>query len=66
MTQRNKMTLGDKVEVITPGKVGRVIEITELYDENRMPITATPHPYMLFYAKVSEPLLPGDIVRAGD
>ena len=66
MTQRNKMTLGDKVEVITPGKVGRVVEITALYDENKMPITATPHPYMLFYAKVSEPLLPGDIVRAGE
>ena len=66
MTQRNKMTLGDAVEVITPGKVGRVVEITELYDENRMPIASTPHPYMLFYAKVSEPLLPGDIVRAGD
>lgn len=66
MTQRNKMTLGEKVEVITPGKVGRVIEITELYDENRLPITSTPHPYMLFYAKVSEPLCPGDIVRAGD
>ncbi|MBE6536526.1 MAG: U32 family peptidase [Ruminococcaceae bacterium] len=66
MTQRNKMTLGDRVEVITPGRVGRVVEITELYDENRLPITSTPHPYMLFYAKVSEPLCPGDIVRAGD
>jgi len=66
MTQRNKMTLGEKVEVITPGRVGRVIEISALYDENRQPIDSTPHPYMLFYAKVSEPLLPGDILRAGD
>lgn len=66
MTQRNKMSLGDKVEVITPGKVGRKVEISALFDENRLPITSTPHPYMLFYAKVSEPLLPGDIVRAGD
>ena len=66
MTQRNKMTLGDRVEVITPGRVGRVVEITALYDENRFPITSTPHPYMLFYAKVSEPLCAGDIVRAGE
>lgn len=66
MTQRNKMTLGDRVEVITPGRVGRVVEITALYDENRFPITSTPHPYMLFYAKVSEPLCSGDIVRAGE
>ena len=66
MSQRNKMKLGEPTEVITPGKVGRKIEISELYDENHEPIEATSHPYMTFYAKVSEPLLPGDIVRAGE
>jgi putative protease len=66
MSQRNKMKLGEKIEVLTPGRVGRSIEITALYDENHEPIDATPHPYMTFYAKTSEPLLAGDIIRAPD
>ena len=66
MSQRNKMKLGEPIEVITPGKIGRKIEITELYDENHNPIDATSHPYMSFYAKVSEPLTCGDIVRAAN
>lgn len=66
MSQRNKMCLSDSVEVITPGKVGRKIEFSELYDEEHNPIEATSHPYMKFYMKVSEPLSAGDILRAGD
>lgn len=66
MSQRNKMTLGDPLELITPGKVGREICVTALYDENHEPIEATSHPYMSFYMKVDEPLLPGDILRAGE
>ena len=66
MGQRNKMSVGDSAEIITPGKVGRPIRIAELYDESHMPIESTPHPYMSFYMKVDEPLSPGDILRAGD
>ena len=66
MSQRNKMKLGEKIEALTPGRVGRSIEITELYNENHEPVESTPHPYMSFYAKVSEPLCPGDIIRAAD
>ena len=66
MSQRNKMKLGEKIEALTPGRVGRSIEISELYNENHEPVESTPHPYMSFYAKVSEPLCPGDIIRAAD
>ena len=66
MSQRNKMCLGDNVEVITPGKIGRSVVISELYDEYHNPIEGTSHPYMNFYAKVSEPLLAGDIIRAAE
>ena len=66
MSQRNKMKLGDKIEVLTPGRVGRIIEIAELYDADHNPIDATPHPYMSFYAKTSEPLSVGDIIRLQD
>ena len=63
MSQRNKMTLGDEVELLTPGSVGRSIKIEALYDENFEPITATPHPYMSFYMKTDEQIKPGDILR---
>lgn len=63
MSQRNKMTLGEAVELLTPGYVGKRIEISELYDENFEPIGATPHPYMSFYMKADTELKPGDILR---
>ena len=63
-TQRNKMTLGESIELLTPGKVGEVITATEMYDENLEPILASSHPYMKFYLKVDKKILPGDIIRA--
>ncbi len=66
MSQRNKMNIGESAEILTPGKVGRPIEIIELFDENHEPIEATSHPYMKFYMKTCEELLPGDILRAGE
>ena len=66
MSQRNKMTLGDSVEIITPGSVGRSILVEALYNEAHEPIDSTAHPYMKFYMKPSEPICEGDILRAGD
>ena len=66
LTQRNKMKLGDKIERLTPGKVGEEIECVALYDENMNEIDSTPHPYMTFKMRVSTPLLAGDIIRAGE
>jgi putative protease len=66
MSQRNKMTINDKIEVITPGRTGRVIKVSGLFDEAHEPIEATSHPYMTFYMKVSEPLSAGDIIRSAE
>ena len=62
-TQRNKMCVGDDIELLTPGKVGVGFKVTELYDENRNPIEATSHPYMNFYMKMPFEIKPGDIIR---
>lgn len=64
MEQRNKMIVGERVELLTPGKVGEELEFTALYDEGHEPVDATRHPYMRFYMKCDKPLLPGDIIRA--
>ncbi len=63
-TQRNKMCVGDELELLTPGKIGVALVATELYDENHVPIEDTKHPYMKFYMKVPFAVKPGDIIRA--
>ena len=63
-TQRNKMSLGDKIELLTPGKTGVEMTVDALYDENHNPIEDTKHPYMKFYMKVDREIRPGDIIRA--
>ena len=64
LTQRNKMVLGDDIELLTPGCVGVPLNITELYDENMNLIESTPHPYMKFYLRADREIKPGDIIRA--
>lgn len=62
--QRNKMCVGDEIEILTPGKVGIPATVEYLYDENHEPISDTKHPYMRFYMKVPFEIKPGDIIRA--
>lgn len=64
--QRNKLCLGDSVELLSPGKTGRAFTVTELYDEELNPIESTPHPLMKYYMPVPFETLDGDILRAGD
>lgn len=66
LIQRNKMELGCKAELLTPGRVGIPFAVKELYGEDGTPITATPHPLMVFYARLPEEAAGGDILRAGE
>lgn len=61
--QRNKLCVGDKAELISPGKFGRAFEISEMYDENMNAIESAPHPFMKFYIKVPFEVREGDILR---
>lgn len=64
--QRNKLSVGEGVELLTPGKTGVPFTCTALFDEERNPITATPHPYMKYYIPVPFPVKEGDILRGGN
>jgi len=64
LTQRNKMRVGDDIELVSPGKVGRPLTVAPLFDENREPIDATSHPYMKFYMKMPFSVKAGDMLRA--
>jgi putative protease len=61
--QRNKLTDGQTVELLTPGRVGRSFTVSALKDENGDAISATPHPMMRFFMKVPFAVSEGDILR---
>ena len=64
--QRNKVKLGDRAEVISPGKIGEGFTVTELYSDSGEPLEAAPHPGMRFYVRVPFTVRPGDIMRSGE
>ena len=64
MEQRNKMSLGESAEFLTPGSVGAPLEFDKLYDADGVEIDSTKHPYMRFYMHTETKLKEGDIIRA--
>ena len=64
--QRNKLSVGDAAELLSPGQVGRAFAVTELYDREGNPIDAAPHPLMEFFARLPFAAAEGDILRAGE
>ncbi len=64
--QRNKVSIGDSAQIISPRQVGREFTVTELYSEKGEPIGSAPHPAMRFYARVPFAVKVGDIMRSGE
>ncbi len=62
--QKNKLSVGDTVEVISPGKTGVAFTVTAMYDLKGNAIDSCPHPYMEFKIPVPFEIAPGDIIRA--
>ena len=64
--QRNKVSAGEAVELISPGKVGRPLTVCELCDADGAPIESAPHPGMIFSLRAPFPVQPGDILRGSN
>lgn len=60
--QRNKLSVGDKANILSPGTTGRDIVIGKMYDADMNPIESAPHAKMEFYIEIDE-AKPGDIIR---
>jgi putative protease len=60
--QFNKMQVGDKANLLSPGTTGRDITVEALFDKNGQPISDTKHPRMEFYLKI-ENAKAGDLIR---
>lgn len=64
--QKNKVSVNDCAEIISPSKVGRAFCVSEMYDVHGDPIENAPHPYMHFFVKVPFDVSAGDIMRSGN
>ena len=64
--QRNKMCVGDAVELVSPRRPGLPFTAKEMYNEQGEAIASCPHPYMPFYLRVPYEVREGDILRAGE
>ena len=62
--QRNKFKVGDKAEILSPGKVGTPLVIEEIYNEKNERLDAAQHPGMYVYVKVPFEVKVGDILRS--
>jgi putative protease len=61
--QRNKVTAGETVEVITPGHIGRAFVAEALQNAEGETIESAPHPLMTFSLAVPFAVKAGDIIR---
>lgn len=64
--QRNKVSRGEKVELISPGEIGRGFVADEIFDEGGVPVESAPHPAMIFKVKVPFEVKEGDILRGAN
>ncbi|MBQ1302238.1 MAG: U32 family peptidase C-terminal domain-containing protein, partial [Firmicutes bacterium] len=61
--QRNKMVIGDRVEIFGPGADFFEQELTEMYDEEGQPIDAAPHAQQIVKIRMKQPVGPFFMIR---
>ena len=61
--QRNKIVLGDEIEVMGPGRDYFTQKISEMLDQDGTTIDAAPHPQQVFSMLMDFPVKPEDILR---
>lgn len=62
--QKNKAAVGDRCEIMSPGKTGVPLVIEKMWDENGQEIDCCPHPFMKFFITSPFEIKNGDILRA--
>ena len=61
--QRNRMFVGEEIEVFGPGKDYFVQTIGEMWDEENVPIDVAPHPQQILRLKTMQPVERFDLIR---
>ncbi|HBS58484.1 MAG TPA: peptidase U32 [Firmicutes bacterium] len=61
--QRNHMRVGDRLEIMGPGRENINYEIKEMFDQDGRPITVAPHAQQTVLMPVEYPVKPLDLLR---
>ena len=61
--QRNKMVIGDEIEIFGPNTDFFVQNLTEMYNEEGEPIESAPHPQQILKIKMEHPVEPNFMLR---
>ena len=61
--QRNKMVIGNKIEVFGPGADFFEQELKEMYDEEGNAVDSAPHPQQILKIKMDKPVAPFFMIR---
>lgn len=61
--QRNRMFVGEEIEIFGPGKDFFVQTIEEMWDEENNPIDVAPHPQQILKLKTLQPVERFDLIR---
>ncbi len=64
--QRNKVSIGNTAEIISPREFGKAFNVSEIYSEKGEALPSAPHPSMIFFTRVPFDVQEGDIMRSGD
>ncbi len=63
MLTRNAFDIGDELEVLTPGKVGRAFRVEKIVNAEGESLERSSHPMDTIEINLPEGVLPGDIIR---
>ena len=61
--QRNKMSIGEEIEIFGPGQDFFVQKLTEMYDEEGNPVESAPHPQQILKIKMEQPVAENFMLR---
>ncbi|MCL1883502.1 MAG: U32 family peptidase [Defluviitaleaceae bacterium] len=64
--QRNKFSVGDKVEILRANAPNFCQAITEIYDEAHNKLNSAPHPKQSLFIKLDYPVAKYDMIRKGE
>ena len=62
-TQKNKLSIGEEVEILSPRAKPVVMKIESLFDDEGNPVDSTPHPHMRFRIQTEVVVPPGSMIR---
>ena len=63
LEQRNRFFEGDKLEILSPGELGRSLIVQNLRDVEGNPLSCAPHPKQLVWIDTDQKLKPSDMLR---